>query len=101
VKLASTPDELRTAKLVPVRTEKMQGSFDAQGFAAKRKDMKDAPAYLLGRSEGAVRNYLDGKRSILDIRNAVAAESGPVALKDVEGYVKTLELTGFVTIKQK
>jgi aminopeptidase YwaD len=101
VKLTPSPDELRTARLVPVRTEKMQGSFDAQGFAAKRKDLKDAPVFQLGRAEGAVRNYLDGRRSILDIRNAVTAESGPVALKDVEGYVKTLELTGFVTIKQR
>jgi aminopeptidase YwaD len=101
VKIAPTADEARTAKIVPVRTAKMQGAFDAQGFAAARKDVKDAPTFTLGRSEGAVRNYLDGKRSVLDIRNAIAAETGaPVSLKDVENYVKTLEMTGFVTIKK-
>ena len=100
-----TADEVRAAKSMPVRTEKMRGPFDAQGFAAALKNVKDAPAYLLGRSEGLVRNYLDGKRSILDIRNAIAAEmagrtGAAPALKDIESYVRALELTGFVTIKR-
>jgi hypothetical protein len=101
-----TADEMRVAKNVPVRTAKMQGPFDAQGFAAALKTVKDAPAYILGRSEGLVRNYLDGKRSVLDIRNAIAAEmagrpGAAPALKDIENYLRALELTGFVTIKRK
>ena len=101
VKLAPTADEARAARIVAVRTEKMRGPFDVQGFAAARKDLKDAPAYSLGRSESAVRNYLDGTRSVLDIRNAMAAETGAApALKDIENYVRTLEMAGFVTIRK-
>lgn len=67
----------------------------------KRREMKDAPVYQLGRSESEVRNFIDGKRSILEIRNAVAAVTAPVPLKDVENCLKVLEKAGFVTIRQK
>jgi hypothetical protein len=96
-----TADELRAGKLFPVKTEKMQGPFDNRGFAALRRDMKDAPAYSLGRAESAIRNYIDGKRSILAIHNAAEAEAGAVGIKDVENYFRVLEKAGFVKIQQK
>jgi len=99
-RIALTAEEIRLGKVIPARTAKMKGLFDGQAFAAARKEMKDAPAYVLGRSEAEVRNFVDGKRSILRIRNAVAAVSGPVALKDVENYLKVLEKAGFVTLKR-
>jgi hypothetical protein len=100
-RIALTAEEIRLGKLLPVKTEKMKGLFDSQEFAAKRREMKDAPAYQLGRSESEVRNFIDGKRSILEIRNAVAAVSAPVPLKGVENCIKVLEKAGFVTIRQK
>jgi len=99
-RIALTAEEIRLGKVIPVRTAKMKGLFDGQAFAAARKEMKDAPAYVLGRSEAEVRNFVDGKRSILRIRNAVAAVSGPVGLKDVENYLKVLEKAGYVTLKK-
>ncbi len=100
-RIALTAEEIRLGKLLPVKTEKMKGLFDSQEFAAKRREMKDAPAYQLGRSESEVRNFIDGKRSILEIRNAVAAVTAPVPLKSVENCIKVLEKAGFVTIRQK
>jgi hypothetical protein len=100
-RIALTAEEIRLGKLLPVKTEKMKGLFDSQEFAAKRREMKDAPAYQLGRSESEVRNFIDGKRSILEIRNAVAAVAAPVPLKGVENCIKVLEKAGFVTIRQK
>jgi hypothetical protein len=100
-RIALTAEEIRLGKLLPVKTEKMKGLFDSQEFAAKRREMKDAPAYQLGRSESEVRNFIDGKRSILEIRNAVAAVTAPVPLKGVENCIKVLEKAGFVTIRQK
>ena len=61
--------------------------------------MKDAPSYNLGRSETEVRNLIDGKRSILQIRNAVAAAAAPIGLKDVETFLRLLEKLGYVKIK--
>jgi hypothetical protein len=46
-----------------------------------------------------LRNFIDGKRSILDIRNAAAAEYGPLRLADVEAYMKFLERLGMVEIR--
>jgi len=50
-----------------------------------------------------VLNFCNGMRSILDIRNAVAAEFAPleVPLKEVEEYLKILEKAGVVRISTK
>jgi aminopeptidase YwaD len=94
-------DEVRLSKLVPVRTEKMRGYFNAWEFYQKLREMKEMPAYQLGRADYEVRNFIDGKRSILDIRNAVSAEYGPLPPKAVEGYILILEKASFVKIEAK
>lgn len=94
-------DEVRLSKCVPFRTEKIRGYFDKPEFYEKLKEMKEMPPYQLGRADFEVRNFIDGKRSILDIRNAVSAEYGPLSLKNVEGYILLLEKTGFVKIESK
>jgi len=100
-KPSPSKDEIRLSKLVPVRAEKMRGYFDAREFYQKVREIKDIPSYQLGREEYEVRNFIDGKRSILDIRNAVSAEYGPVTLQNVENYLLVLEKTGFVKIQNK
>ncbi len=100
-KPASTSDEVRLGKIVPVRTEKMQGYFDAYEFYMKMREMKESSPMRLGQAEAEVRNFIDGKKSVLDIRNAAAAEFDPIPLKNVEDYLKFLEKIGFVTLKQK
>ena len=42
-----------------------------------------------------------GERSLLDIRNALTAEFGPVTLDDVTKFFRDLEKTGAYTIGQK
>jgi hypothetical protein len=93
--------EIRLGKWIPVRTEKMRGYFNAWEFYQKVREMKVPPSFRIGRAEFEVRNFIDGRRSILDIRNAVSAESGPVPLEGVENYVLLLEKTGFVRIEKK
>lgn len=100
-KLALTADELRLSKLVPVRTEEMRGYFDFMTFGEKLRNIKDRPPYSLGRAESEVRNFIDGKKSILEIRNCVSAELEPVKLKDVENYILVLEKAGLVTVQKK
>jgi hypothetical protein len=93
--------ELRLAKLVPERTEKMRGYFNAWEFYQKVREMKVPPTYRIGRADFEVPNFIDGRRSILDIRNAVSAEHGPVGLEGVENYILLLEKTGFVKIEKR
>ena len=47
------------------------------------------------------RNFADGERSILDIRNALAAEFGPVPLDDVTKFFRDLEKTGAYTVAER
>ena len=91
-------EEVRLSKLVPVRTEKMKGFFVPLEYRKDLGSVPDIPEYELGEAEFEVRNFIDGKRSILDIRNAASAEYRPLALKDVEGCIRFLKKLGFVTI---
>ena len=45
-------------------------------------------------------NFVDGKRSITEIRNAVSAEYVPVSLNAVEEYMRVLEKAGVVSMKK-
>jgi len=100
VKLTLQPEEMRLSRIIPVRTEKMRGYFNALEFRERMRELKDLPAYNLGRAEFEARNFIDGRRSILEIRNALAAEYGPIPLKQVENFILVLEKTGFVTLKK-
>lgn len=100
VRLALTPEEIRLSRIIPVRTEKMKGYFNAQEFRERMREIKDLPAYNLGRAEFEARNFIDGQRSIFEIRQALAAEYGPIPLKQVENFILVLEKTGFVTLKK-
>jgi hypothetical protein len=93
--------ESRLSRLVPVRTEKMRGYFNAWEFYQKVREMKVPPSYRIGRADFEVRNFIDGRRTILDIRNAVSAEYGPIGLEGVENYILLLEKTGFVKIEKR
>ena len=44
-----------------------------------------------------VLNLINGRRSNLEVRNAVAAIYGPVAVKMIEGYIETLEAIGVLS----
>jgi aminopeptidase YwaD len=96
-----TAEEIRLGKIIPVRTEKMKGYFDTQDFNAKVREGKDLPAFQVGRSDYIIRNFVDGRKSILEIRNAVAGESVNLSLKEVESCLRALEKFGYVTLKSR
>jgi hypothetical protein len=79
----------------------MRGYFNAWEFYQKVREMKVPPSYRIGRADFEVRNFIDGRRTILDIRNAVSAEYGPIGLEGVENYILLLEKTGFVKIEKR
>lgn len=94
-----TAEERRLDQLVPKRTEKMKGFFNFFAFESSIRG-KERPK-LDSLEEFEIRNFINNKRSILEIRNAVSAEFRPIPLKDVESYVKLLEIGGMVTIEKR
>lgn len=99
-KLTLTPDELRLSRLVPVR--KPAGADDDPWAVMMRlRDMNLKLSPLIYQAEFELRNFIDGKKSILDIRNAASAEYEPLPLPDVEKYFQALEQAGVVELKKK
>ena len=47
------------------------------------------------------RHFADGSRSILDVRNAISAEFGPVSLDKVAAFFRDLEQSGTWTIETR
>ena len=100
-KAAPTKDEIRLAGLVPVRTAKMAGMMSMWTVREELQKLKYQPPVSIMMAERELRNFINGKRSILDIRNAASAEYEPLDLLDVEKWVGVQEKLGLVTIKKK
>ncbi len=96
-----TKDEVRLAGLIPVPTAKA-GEMPAMGRRRSELEGLDyRPSYAILRAEMELRNFIDGERSILDIRDAASAEYEPIDLLEVEKWVGIQEKLGLVTIKKK
>jgi aminopeptidase YwaD len=96
-----TPEEEKLNNLIPKRTKKMEGYFDSSAFAKQLKG-KGIPKYdLISTEIFEIKNFIDNKRSILEIRNAVSPEFRSIPLKDVENYIKYLEMGGLVRIEKR
>lgn len=92
------------ASRVPsISPEIMGREFSLAGFAPYSAYMKEHPDALekLGVTPAqatSILNYVNGRRSVADIRNAVAAESGQeVTLEAVAGYLEVLEAVKWIT----
>jgi hypothetical protein len=103
-KLGLTEEEKRAGRIVPRRETALKGPV-GRGFL--REKLKDSPESLKlpilergGLVTYEVLNFVDGKRSLLDIRNAVSAEFGPLPLQWVEDYVRLLARAGVVILEE-
>ena len=77
------------------------GPGQAAGAAGQAGGSPAVQPALAGYYAMEARNFADGERSLLDIRNALTAEFGPVTLDDVTKFFRDLEKTGAYTIGQK
>jgi len=108
--LKNTSKEKRLSKITPNRVEKYKGPLDGNFLKRKLKD-KFKPGQLLIYKEMPednpifsnipfeMLNFVNGKRSITEIRNAVSAEYCPVSLDAVHEYLNILEKAGIVKLK--
>jgi hypothetical protein len=100
-KAVPTKDEARLAGLVPVRTEKMGGMMSMWALRDELRKLNYQPPLSIMMAERELRNFIDGERTILDIRDAASAEFAPIDLLEVEKWVGIQEKLGLVTIKKK
>jgi hypothetical protein len=100
-KAAPTKDEVRLAGLVPVRTEKMGGMMSMWSLRDEVRKLNYQPPPSIMTAEWELRNFIDGERSILDIRDAASAEYEPIDLLEVEKWVGIQEKLGLVTVKKR
>jgi hypothetical protein len=99
-KLTLTAEEIRLSQMIPVRKPQSQ-DFDPWVAMMKLREMNLQVSPLIYQADFELRNFIDGQRSILDIRNAASAEYDPLPLLDVEKYFQALEKAGLVEIKKK
>ncbi len=99
-KLTMTQEELRLSRVVPVR-KPAAGAGDPWAVLMRLREMNIQLSPLIYPAEFELRNFIDGKKSIFEIRNAASAEYGPLPLLDVEKYFQALEKAGMVELKKK
>jgi hypothetical protein len=96
-----TRDELRLAAVIPVRTDKMGGLMSMWALRDEVRKLNYQPPMSIMMAEMELRNFIDGERSILDIRDAASAEFEPLDLLEVETWVGIQEKLGLVTLRKK
>ena len=93
---ALTPDEARASKFIPVRKKPAPAGFGAGGAppaaGAAQVDPADASRQQYNTME--MRAFADGKRTILDIRNALSAEYAPQDIAKVLAFFDATAKTG-------
>ena len=99
-KLELTADELRLSRIDPVRKPLPAGA-EPWTVLMKLREMNVQVSPFIFQAEFELRNFINGQRSILDIRNAASAEYEPLPLLDVEKYFQALEKAGMVELKKK
>jgi len=90
---------------IPVRNRTVKGPLPPGGEWLVEKAGADAAKIAIARIDNAddvtyeIVNFMDGERSISEIRDAVSAEFEPVDIKLVAEYVDLLARAGAVTFK--
>lgn len=98
---APSSDERAAAALIPRRNPALPGPIDSDYLIEKTSREELAPYLRMGGlALFEIGAFMDGELSVLDIRNAVSAECGPVPLRDVLGYIRLLERAGVASFIQ-
>jgi hypothetical protein len=101
--LILTEEEKKAAKIIPVRNSELKGPLSSDFIIKQLKGQEvnmNLPIRRMGSSfTYEVLNFVDGKNSILDIRNAVSAEFEPVPVVWVKEFLELLTLADIVRIK--
>lgn len=98
--IQQSAEEKALSRIVPVRDENFIGPLQTDWLVGKLGSEVLEEIKLQGYSSYEALNFVDGYRSILDIKKAVSAEYGPIKLQDVLSFFRVLERAGLVTLKK-
>ena len=97
-----TPEEREASQLIPLRVTR--GPL-APGLPRSRLTSQEQAWYEEPQSQildsYLLVNFIDGRRSILDIRNDLSATTEPVALEAVERYIRDLAKLRLVELRRR
>ncbi len=98
--LKSTEEENLAKKLIPLRNPAYPGPVDQDYINGKIEEEELKVLTRLTKLQlFEIGAFIDGKKSILDIRNVVSAECGFLKLSDVLSYLNLLKEIGLITYK--
>lgn len=100
-RIGLTNEELAAEKLVPAREPVFTGPLETGYVAEKLAGSAPGSIGLSSEVTFEIANFMNGKRSVLDLRNAVSAEFGPQALDKVVNFVKLLEQADLVQVRSR
>ncbi len=96
-----SPDEFAAQRSIPIRNEKLRGPLGMRYVSEKTGISPLTGASRILRDERVIYevfNFIDGKNSVLDIRNAASAEYSPIPLQEVRNLIENLVKAGVVRI---
>jgi len=99
-KVTLSEEEAMLKKIIPVRIESFICPLQRDYLEAKLGEGISSRIKLSRLGAYEALNFVDGRRSVLDIRNAVSAEYGPIDLQDVYDFFKILEQAEIMRLKQ-
>jgi aminopeptidase YwaD len=88
------PDEEKAAHTIPVRKKPAPSGGPGGGGGGRGQQADPAEASRQQYNAMEMRSFADGKRSVLDIRNALSAEYGPQPIAKVLAFFEGLQKTG-------
>jgi hypothetical protein len=99
-----TEEEKRAARIIPRRETALKGPVGRGYLREKLQDSPESFNLPLLRQNSLVTyeilNFVDGRNSLLEIRNAVSAEFEPLPLQWVEDYIRLLARAGIVFMEK-
>ncbi len=99
-KVILTPEEQAASNIIPSRNPELKGPI-GRGYLEEKLGNTVPPLSISqadSRMTYEILNFINGKNSILDIRNAVSAEYEPVPVEWVREYVELLSKAGIVSL---
>jgi hypothetical protein len=93
-------EELSWSKVIPVRSPEFVCPLQPDYLVEKLGDGVLAKIKLRGYAAYEAINFADGRRSVLDITRAVAAEYGPQNIGDIAGFFGVLAEAGLFSLKK-
>jgi hypothetical protein len=95
-----SPDEIAWSKVIPVRSPEFVCPLELDYLVEKLGAGVTERLKLRGYAGYEAINFADGRRSVYDITQAVAAEYGPQNIKDVAAFFNVLAEAGLFSLKK-